>query len=117
MNIHEYQSKAILKSYGVNVPEGYPAFSAEEAGENAKKLHISSTMSLTGHMLGAAGAAEAIACVAALNRGMIPPTINLKEPDPELDLDYPPNVPVKAWTGKKFWNNVREKKPNSPNWV
>ena len=38
MNIHEYQSKAILKSYGVNVPEGYPAFSAEEAVENAKKL-------------------------------------------------------------------------------
>ena len=51
---------------------------------------------MTGHMLGAAGAAEAIACVAALNRGMIPPTINLKEPDPELDLDYTPNVPVKA---------------------
>lgn len=65
-------------------------------GENAKKLHISSTKSMTGHMLGAAGAAEAIACVAALNRGMIPPTINLKEPDPELDLDYTPNVPVKA---------------------
>ena len=60
-------------------------------GEDAKKLHISSTKSMTGHMLGAAGAAEAIACVAALNRGMIPPTINLKEPDPECDLDYTPN--------------------------
>ena len=60
-------------------------------GEDAKKIHISSTKSMTGHMLGAAGAAEAIACVAALNRGMIPPTINLKEPDPECDLDYTPN--------------------------
>ncbi len=60
-------------------------------GEDAKKIHISSTKSMTGHMLGAAGAAEAIACVAALGRGMIPPTINLKEPDPECDLDYTPN--------------------------
>ena len=60
-------------------------------GEDAKKIHISSTKSMTGHMLGAAGAAEAIACVAALDRGMIPPTINLKEPDPECDLDYTPN--------------------------
>ena len=44
MNIHEYQSKAILKSYGVNVPEGYPAFSAEEAVENAKILEVVAEM-------------------------------------------------------------------------
>lgn len=63
-------------------------------GENASKLHISSTKSMTGHMLGAAGAAEAIACVLALRENLVPPTINLKEPDPELDLDYTPNTAV-----------------------
>lgn len=63
-------------------------------GENAKKLHISSTKSMTGHMLGAAGAVEAIAAILALQHGVIPPTINLKEADPELDLDYTPNLPV-----------------------
>ncbi|MCI8332563.1 MAG: beta-ketoacyl-ACP synthase II [Clostridiales bacterium] len=60
--------------------------------ENADKLHISSTKSMTGHMLGAAGAAEAIACILALQEGIVPPTINLTSPDPELDLDYTPNT-------------------------
>lgn len=63
-------------------------------GENASKLHISSTKSMTGHMLGAAGSAEAMACVLALNEDIVPPTINLTEPDPELDLDYTPNTAV-----------------------
>ncbi len=62
-------------------------------GEGAKNVKISSTKSMTGHMLGAAGAAEAIACVKALETGIIPPTINLTSPDPALDLDY---VPCKA---------------------
>ena len=65
-------------------------------GEDAYKAHISSTKSMTGHMLGAAGAIEAIASVLALTRGIIPPTINLDEPDPELDLDYTPNKAVEA---------------------
>ncbi len=65
-------------------------------GEQAKKLHISSTKSMTGHMLGAAGAVEAIAAILALHNDVIPPTINLKEADPELDLDYTPNTPVKT---------------------
>ncbi len=65
-------------------------------GEDAKKLHISSTKSMTGHMLGATGTVEAIAAVLALTEGLIPPTINYKEPDPELDLDYTPNTAVKA---------------------
>ncbi len=59
--------------------------------EKAKKAVISSTKSMTGHMLGAAGAAEAIACVMALKEGIIPPTINHEKPDPECDLDYCPN--------------------------
>ncbi|MBQ7983826.1 MAG: beta-ketoacyl-ACP synthase II [Clostridia bacterium] len=61
-------------------------------GEDAAKIHISSTKSMTGHMLGAAGGAEAIAAVLALTNDLIPPTINLNEPDPECDLDYTPNT-------------------------
>lgn len=60
-------------------------------GEDARKAVISSTKSMTGHMLGAAGAAEAIACVMALKNGIAPPTIGYKEPDPDCDLDYTPN--------------------------
>ncbi len=65
-------------------------------GDFAYKAHISSIKSMTGHMFGAAGAAEAIATILALNNGIIPPTINLDTPDPECDLDYTPNVAVKA---------------------
>ena len=65
-------------------------------GDYAYKAHISSIKSMTGHMFGAAGAAEAIATVLALRDGIIPPTINLDCPDPECDLDYTPNVAVKS---------------------
>ena len=58
--------------------------------ERASKLVISSTKSMTGHMLGAAGAAEAIVSVLALREGVAPPTIGLTEPDPDCDLDYVP---------------------------
>ncbi|MBR7091115.1 MAG: beta-ketoacyl-ACP synthase II [Clostridia bacterium] len=63
--------------------------------ENAKKALVSSTKSMTGHMLGAAGAVEALVCIKALQEGVIPPTINLKEQDPECDLNCVPNVAVK----------------------
>jgi len=69
------------------------AFKLAFGEEGAKNVKISSTKSMTGHMLGAAGAAEAIACVKALETGILPPTINLTSPDPALDLDY---VPGKA---------------------
>ena len=65
-------------------------------GDYAYKAHISSIKSMTGHMFGAAGAAEAIATILALRDGIIPPTINLDCPDPECDLDYTPNVAVKS---------------------
>lgn len=64
--------------------------------DKAYKALISSTKSMTGHMLGAAGAIEAIAAIMALNTGDIPPTIGYKEPDPECDLNYVPNKSIKA---------------------
>ncbi len=63
-------------------------------GEHAYKLSISSTKSMTGHLLGATGALEAIVCILAIKNSIIPPTINLDEADPECDLNYTPKVAV-----------------------
>lgn len=65
-------------------------------GEHAGKLMMSSTKSMTGHLLGAAGGLEAVFCCMAMDKGVVPPTINYEEPDPELDLDYVPNTPRDA---------------------
>ncbi len=64
--------------------------------DNARKVHISSTKSMHGHMFGGTGAAEAIATIMALREGIVPPTINLDNPDPECDLDYTPNTPMEV---------------------
>ncbi len=61
-------------------------------GDAAYRVPVSSTKSMTGHLLGGAGALESIACVLAIRDGVIPPTINLENPDPECDLDYVPNT-------------------------
>jgi 3-oxoacyl-[acyl-carrier-protein] synthase II len=64
-------------------------------GDHAYKLHVSSTKSMTGHLLGAAGAVEAIVCALTIRDGIIPPTINYEVPDPDCDLNYVPNAPLK----------------------
>ena len=64
-------------------------------GDYAYKVAISSTKSMTGHLLGAAGAVEAIVCLCAIRDSIVPPTINYETPDPNCDLDYVPNVPRK----------------------
>jgi 3-oxoacyl-[acyl-carrier-protein] synthase II len=61
-------------------------------GDNAYRIPVSSIKSMLGHMMGAAGTIEAITCCQVINKGVIPPTINLEHPDPECDLDYVPNV-------------------------
>jgi len=92
-------TRVYLNAHGTGTPLNDKTETAaikKALGEDAKKIRISSIKSMTGHMLGAAGAVEAIACIKALESGIIPPTINLNEPDPECDLDYTPNTAVTA---------------------
>jgi 3-oxoacyl-[acyl-carrier-protein] synthase II len=65
-------------------------------GEHAHRVPISSTKSMVGHLIGAAGPTEAVACIKTLREGTIHPTINYETPDPECDLDYVPNVARQA---------------------
>ena len=74
-------------------------------GDHARNVAVSSTKSMTGHLLGAAGAVEAIYSVLALHHGVLPPTINYETPDPDCDLDYIPNEPRQADIGVALSNS------------
>jgi len=83
-----------INAHGTSTPQGDLAETQavkKVFGERAMKIGVSSTKSMTGHALGAAGAIESVYTVLAIERGMLPPTINLETPDPECDLDYVPN--------------------------
>jgi 3-oxoacyl-[acyl-carrier-protein] synthase II len=75
-------------------------------GDHARKVMISSTKSMTGHLLGAAGGVEALICAKAIQTGEVPPTINYEQPDPDCDLDYVPNVKRQAPLRAVLTNNL-----------
>jgi 3-oxoacyl-[acyl-carrier-protein] synthase II len=83
-----------INAHGTSTPynDKYETLAIKRVfGEHAKKVPVSSTKSMTGHLLGAAGGIEAIATAFALHHGVLPPTMNYEKPDPECDLDYIPN--------------------------
>ena len=95
----EGETKVYFNAHGTSTPlnDKSESLAIKKAfGDNAYKILISSTKSMTGHMLGATGGVEAIASIMALREGIVPPTIGLKEPDPDCDLDYVPLVARKA---------------------
>jgi len=85
-----------INAHGTSTPlnDKYETIAIKSVfGPEAYKIPISSTKSMTGHLLGAAGALESMACVMAITEGVIPPTINLETPDPDCDLNYTPHIP------------------------
>jgi 3-oxoacyl-[acyl-carrier-protein] synthase II len=98
-----------INAHGTSTPAGDPAeVRAVKSvfGDHANRLMMSSTKSMTGHLLGAAGGLEAVVTALVLARGVVPPTINLDKPDPQCDLDFVPNQarprPVKAALSNSF---------------
>jgi 3-oxoacyl-[acyl-carrier-protein] synthase II len=82
-----------INAHGTSTPANDPAECAaihSVFGDHARKLAVSSTKGVTGHLLGAAGGIEAVATAMALHTGILPPTANLEEPDPACDLDFVP---------------------------
>ena len=90
----ERERVGYINAHGTSTPQGDLAETKaikEVFGPHAYDLAVSSTKSVLGHLFGAAGAVEAMMCVRALHEGVLPPTINYRNPDPECDLDYVPN--------------------------
>src|ERR687895_756854 len=95
----EPESVGYINAHGTSTPQGDLAETKaikEVFGDHAYELAISSTKSVLGHLFGAAGAVEAMMCVFALHEGVLPPTINYRNPDPGCDLDYVPNEARRA---------------------
>ena len=98
-----------INAHGTATPVGDPAETKAIKtvfGDRAERLPISSTKSVTGHLLGATGALEAIACICAIRDGVIPPTTNLDNADPDCDLDYVPHTAREATIGTALTNSV-----------
>jgi nodulation protein E len=97
-----------INAHGTGTPGNDPTETRairEVFGAHADKIAVSSTKSLHGHALGAAGALEAVATILALHRGILPPTANYNERDPECDLDYIPNQPRAGWVEAALSNS------------
>jgi 3-oxoacyl-[acyl-carrier-protein] synthase II len=97
-----------INAHGTSTPMNdlYETMAIKSAfGDHAKKLMVSSTKSMTGHALGAAGGLEAVFTLMAMDKGVVPPTINYQEPDPECDLDYVPNIAREARINAALSNN------------
>ncbi|TVY08785.1 beta-ketoacyl-ACP synthase II [Paenibacillus cremeus] len=94
-----FEAVDYINAHGTSTPVGDKSETTavkKAFGDHAYKLAVSSTKSMTGHLLGAAGGVEALICALALKNSIIPPTINLEDQDPECDLDYVPNTPRPA---------------------
>lgn len=95
LRTHPCTSMRMVRVHPLNDKTETLAFK-KALGQKAYEAVISSTKSMTGHMLGATGALEAIVCALALQNSVVPPTIHYQEPDPECDLDYTPNTARKV---------------------
>jgi 3-oxoacyl-[acyl-carrier-protein] synthase II len=98
-----------VNAHGTSTPynDKYETLAIKKVfGDHALKLPVSSTKSMTGHLLGAAGGIESVICAKAIETGRIPPTINLHDPDPDCDLDYVPNVARTAPVRTAVSNNL-----------
>jgi 3-oxoacyl-[acyl-carrier-protein] synthase II len=97
-----------INAHGTSTPIGdmYETMAIKSVfGDHAKKMLVSSTKSMTGHLLGAAGGIEAVYTLMAMDKGVVPPTINYTNPDPECDLDYVPNTAREAKLEYAMSNN------------
>jgi len=98
-----------LNAHGTSTPlnEQLETIAVKNAfGEHAYRLPVSSTKSMTGHLLGAAGSLEAVYCLKAIEEQTLPPTINYEFPDPDCDLDYVPNEPRPAEVRRAMTNSL-----------
>jgi 3-oxoacyl-[acyl-carrier-protein] synthase II len=98
-----------INAHGTSTPynDKYETLAIKKIfAEHAQTVPISSTKSMTGHLLGAAGGIESVVCVKTIEKGIVPPTMNLEEPDPDCDLDYVPNVAREVKVRTVLSNNL-----------